>query len=176
MSQQQKPPWLLIASVLLAFAVGVPMLARVIREIEPGRQKSPEQMALDRSGDDIPAQGTFITAHCSEPCRLGSYVKLIAGRTEKPVWLVVYAEDEAKNRVWYFPTPSGQMPMLEARRDVFVLSEALKLSDEHKSEREWTLRLLLVDQKTTRDELAAIDRAHVVAENALHLVLGEGKR
>jgi hypothetical protein len=169
-----KIPWLLVGASLLAFALCVPVIANVIREIEPGRQKSPESMALD-SGPQIPERGPVITAHCPEPCRLGTYVKLIAGRTDKPSWVAVYAEDAAHHRVWYFPDPAGDMPQVAVRNDVGVLSEAVKLSDEHKSEKAWTLHLLLVDQKMTRAELLAPAQEHVIVATELHLVLGEGK-
>jgi hypothetical protein len=168
-------PYLLLAGSVLAFVLIVPVLANVIRQIEPGRQKSPEVMAMER-GTEIPPSGTFVTAHCPEPCRLGTYVKLIVGRTEKPSWLAAYAEDEGHRRVWYYPTVSGVMPEVAARKDVGVLSEAIKLSDAHKHGDVWTLHLVLVDEKMTREQLEQPDPQHVVTQNELQLVLGEGKR
>ena len=168
-------PWFLIIASVAALLAGVPILAAIIREIEPGRQKSPEAMALER-GPEIPERGTFITAHCPEPCRLGTYVKLIAGRTEKTTYLAAYAENAAHDRVWYFPSVSGAMPEVLPRAGVEVLSQAIRLSDEHKSEREWKLHLLLVDQLMTRAALATPDKARIVTETELTLQLGEGTR
>lgn len=164
---QNKFPWLLIVVSVTAFALGIPVLASAIREIEPGRNKPPEQVA----GPEVPKEGPFITAHCPEPCRLGSYVKLVVGRTAKPTYLYAFAEDEAKHRVWYYPTASGVQPLVEPHADIVVLSEALKLSDEHKVGREWTLHLYLLAEPVAR--VGAIKDP--IASKELKLVLGEGR-
>jgi hypothetical protein len=164
---QNKFPWLLLVASVAAFFAGLPVLASAIRELEPGRNKPPDQVA----GPEVPKEGAFITAHCPEPCRLGSYVKLVVGRTDKPSYLYAYAEDEALHRVWYYPTQSGTLPLIDPHADIVVLSEAIKLSDEHKVGREWTLHLYLLQEPTERG--APIKDP--IASKALKLVLGEGR-
>ena len=164
---KNKVPWLMIVASVAALAVGVPVMARAIREIAPGRAKPPEQVA----GPEVPKEGAFITAHCPEPCRLGTYVKVIVGRTDRPTFLLAYAEDEQQHRVWYFPTDSALQPEIEPQSGIEVLSEALKLSDAHKVGREWTLHLYLLAEPTARTDTIK----NVVASKELELVLGEGR-
>ncbi len=159
---------------VLALIVMVPILSGVIRQIEPGRDRSPELQNLADRAIQIPERGPFVLAHCADPCRLGSWVKLYAGRIEQKGYLAVWAESEG-DRVWYYPSDSGYYPEVAASPATVVLSDGLKLSRAHASHRAWTLKLALVDARYGREQLETLAPEHVIVADELALDLGAGR-
>jgi len=167
---------LIVATLaIVALVVLVPKLGGVIRQIEPGRDRTIEIQNLSNSHIDIPTGGPYVLAHCADPCRLGSWIKLYVGRIPKSGFLAVWAESGA-DRVWYYPTDANFYPKVEATPDVQVLSDGLKLSSAQGVHKRWTLKLALLDSPYTRAEIETLMPDHVIASHEMQIELGEGKR
>jgi hypothetical protein len=162
------------ACAVLGFAVAVPTVALMIRQLEPGRDKPADLKNLENRNISMPESGPFVLAHCIEPCRLGSWIKLYVGRIPRAGYLAVWAESGV-DRVWYYPSESEFYPEVTASPEINVLSDGVKLSRSHVGHKDWTLKLALVDQRYTRDEVLGLSDDHVIVSRSIDLALGEGR-
>lgn len=167
---------MLIAGCLLVFGMSVPGLAVMIRQLDPGREKTPEMVKYGPQGVAVPETGPFVAASCPEPCRLGTWVKLFAGRTERPGYLALWAEAEGAERIWYYPTAKGFMPEVAASAEQQVLSEAIKLSRSHDKASLWTFHMHVQAEPSARDAVLSQPDSAIIAKTKFSLALGDGER
>jgi hypothetical protein len=120
--------WLALAPATAAASLlGVWLVGRTTTE--PGAFTA-------KSGGD--GARTVIDVGCegAQPhvCRLGQTLMFSVGASERRGYLAAYAarvDDPSARRVWYFPTPGGELPSIEPSAETRVLGQGVRLDAPH---------------------------------------------
>ena len=103
-------------------------------------------------GGDAP----IVDASCGGPCTRGSTLMFRVAHLREPAWLAAFAIAPSGERIWYFPTDTGELPALAAHEAPELLPRGIRLGAEHAPGR-YRIETLLLRQKLPRDAIVALD-------------------
>jgi hypothetical protein len=93
-------------------------------------------LLLRRSSDEFHEKGAaaaapIIELGCADGCRAGAVLLFRTARVTTPSRLSAFAEDGAGQRIWYFPTETGEQPTVDAHEAPAALARGVRLGPEH---------------------------------------------
>jgi hypothetical protein len=100
--------------------------------------------------------GAVLEARCPKrkagECHVGDRLIFEANGVKDGGLFAAYAECGSRPRVWYFPSPDGEMPALPARPGLVVVPQAARIGEEH-GVGACSIHLWLLEGRVGREQL-----------------------
>ncbi|HEX6275180.1 MAG TPA: hypothetical protein VFZ53_19205 [Polyangiaceae bacterium] len=153
-------------------AAALPVAALIALAVRPA--PAPRETA---SADWLVPKGepgaALVEAHCpgrpTGECRRGDRLIFQIDGAARGGHFAAYADCAGRERIWYFPTETGELPSVPIGAVHFVVPQAARVGDEHGDGR-CTLHLFLLEKPAERSSIAS-GKARALSQVAFPLVV-----
>jgi hypothetical protein len=148
------------AAALLPVAAAVALLLRPGPEASDG---GPAGWLAAKGLPGTPALGARCPERAPGSCRKGDRLIFEVTGAAGGGFLAAYADCDARERIWYFPTQNAGMAVVPPAEGHSVLQRAARIGEEHGAGR-CVVHLALLDHPVERADVLAGDNAGVTAD------------